>query len=122
MLSASRLQHAVLDALPVQAQRLAFLAVERAGQAHLLRTRRFELAPHRVDHLVDLVPQLGLGRLDRRADLDHLRVAVAVPLRQLRLLALEVAEVALDLLHVFVREHGGKLSIEPDVCIAFSWL
>ena len=48
------LQHAVLDALAVQAERLGLLRFERADQAVLLRQRRLVFGLHRLDDLVDL--------------------------------------------------------------------
>ena len=112
LLSASRSRHAVLDALAIQTQRFALLAVERALQAAFLG-----VAPpgirSRTDSttLVSSPFQLRLGALDLAAHLDHFGVTIAVALRQRRLLALQIRDVGLQLLDVFVGD-DGRIGLE----------
>ena len=75
LLVASRCEHAVVDALAVQRQRVGLLLLERVDQALLLRLRRLVVVAQRLDDLGDLALELRLGGLDRRLDLDHVGVA-----------------------------------------------
>ena len=104
MLSASR-EHRVLDPLAVQAEGFGFLRIQGAHQAVFLRKRRLVLGLHRLDDLVDLAVEFGLLGLNGSADLHHLRMPIAVLVRELGFLPLQVADLALQLLDVIVRHH-----------------
>ena len=100
-----------------------FCASSARLQAAFLAERGLILVLHRLDDLAELAPQLGVGDLDGRADLDHLRVPFAVALGELRLLPLQIGEIAAELLDVVVRRAPpGRCRACRWPSAAFSWL
>ena len=99
-----------------------FCVVEGGLQAVFFAERGLVLVADRLDDLGQLVLQLGVRGFDRGADLDHLRVPFAVALGELRLLALQIGQVRLELLDVVVGEDRGKVSSVPEPSADFNWL
>ena len=118
------LQHAVLDALAVQAERLGLLRFERADQAALLRQRRLVFALHRLDDLGDL----ALRAWPRRPE-SPLRIFTISGWRSPYFSAscaccrCRSAELGLHLLDVVVRQHRGQRCRSPACpATALNWL
>ena len=74
-------------------------------QALLLRERGLIVVFHRLDHFRDLALDLRLGGLDGVAILHHVRMLVAELVRELRLLPLQLGELALLLLDELIRQN-----------------
>src|SRR5882762_8992511 len=98
------LQRAVVDALAIERQRVVLLLLERVDQALLLRLSGFVLVVGRLDDLGDFALNLRFGGLDPQADLDHVGVTRPELFRELRLLPLQLRQLALLLLDEGVRQ------------------
>jgi len=99
------LQHVVADALAPEILDVLLRFFEIRRERPFLENRAVVFVLDRLQRLDGFGVQLTLGISELRVDLDDVRMFVAVPFRQLRLLALQLAELRLEQLHLRVLRH-----------------
>src|SRR5207248_8915207 len=96
------LHHAVPDALAVEIDGVALRAFEIARQRRFLEHRRLVLMADRLHGLGRFDFELAPYVLQARVDILNLRVLLAVALGELRFLTLELGELALERLNLWI--------------------